>query len=103
MQNIADKVVNQKAVRRGWRLAAPVLLIVMMMAALSASAQTSRASVSVAEVTGTFRHVFAGKFKGSSSDIMIASAGKGKLHIAMELLYPYVVKGDLMVSVASPK
>jgi hypothetical protein len=55
-----------------------------------AAAQRSRPSVSAAEVTGTFKHAFGGKFKGSSSDIKILSIGKGKLRVTFDLTYPFV-------------
>ena len=63
------------------------------------AAQRSRASVPASEVNGTFRHSFAGKFKGSSSEIKILALGGGKLHIAMELIYPYTMaNGELMAN-----
>ena len=69
--------------------------MVITFAATVVSAQTSRKSVSVAEVTGTFRMNFMGKFRGSYDEIKIASAGRGKLHVAMDLLYPYkLANGD---------
>ena len=55
--------------------------------------QTTRKSVSAAEVTGTFRHNFTGKFRGSSSEIKIVSIGRGKLKVAFDLTYPYEI-GD---------
>ena len=75
----------------------PLPVLIMTIVA-GAYAQTSRSSVSVAEITGTFRYTFGAKYKKSSSDIKIASAGKGKIHVAMELIYPYIVKGDLMAN-----
>ncbi len=63
--------------------------------ATAASAQTSRKSVPAAEVNGTFRMPFTGRFKGSSNEIKILALGGGKLHIAMELMYPFVVNGEL--------
>ena len=62
----------------------------LMMFSHAAAAQRSRASVSAAEVTGTFKHAFGGKFKGSTSDIKILSIGKGKLRVAFDLIYPFV-------------
>ncbi|MEP6944399.1 MAG: hypothetical protein ABJA02_00660 [Acidobacteriota bacterium] len=70
-------------------------------AAGGADAQSSRTSVSGAEVTGTFRMAFTGKFKDSSNEIQIAALGHGKLHIAMELLYPYVVRGEMSANMGS--
>lgn len=56
---------------------------------IDANAQ-SRKSVSAAEVNGTFRSYFSGKFKGSYSEIKILALGKGKLRVAFELVYPYI-------------
>lgn len=64
-----------------------LLLLVLFVLASVASAQ--RASVSGAEVTGTFRYYFKGKFKGSSNEIKILALGKGKLKISMSLVYPF--------------
>ena len=55
-----------------------------------ASGQTARKSISGAEVTGTFKHAFTGKFRGSSSDIKILALGKGKLKISFDLVYPFI-------------
>lgn len=60
-----------------------------------AAAQKSRASVPASEVNGTFQKGFTGKFKGSSNEIKILALGGGRLRIAMELIYPYVVNGEL--------
>lgn len=38
---------------------------------------------------------FTGRFKGSSNEIKILALGGGKLHIAMDLIYPYIVNGEL--------
>lgn len=53
----------------------------------------NRKSVGAAEVTGTFRSHFTGKFKGSYNEIKILALGKGKLKISFELLYPYITGG----------
>jgi hypothetical protein len=90
MQNIADKVFTEKHC-----FILVISLATVLMMALAPSLYAQRASVSVSEVTGTFRHNFTGKFKGSSNEIKIASAGRGKLRIAMELMYPYMVGRDL--------
>ena len=61
--------------------------------------QTSRASVSAAEVTGTFRMNFTGKYRSNSNEIRILALGKGNLRIAMDLTYPYTMgNGELMVN-----
>jgi len=53
-------------------------------------AQSSRKSVSGAEVTGTFHQAFTGKFRGSYNEIKILALGRGKLKVAFDLLYPYI-------------
>jgi len=55
------------------------------------SAQKSRASVSAAEATGTFKMEFTGKFKGNYNEIKILPLGKGKLKISFDLVYPYFI------------
>jgi hypothetical protein len=53
-------------------------------------AQTSRKAVGAAEVNGTFRSYFGGKFKGSYSEIKILALGKNKLKVRFDLTYPFV-------------
>ncbi len=66
---------------------------------VAANAQTGRKSVPATEVNGTFRHSFTGKYKGSSSEIKIYALGGGKLHIGMDLIYPYTMQnGELMAN-----
>ena len=72
---------------------------VMMLTVIASDAQTSRTSVSAAEVNGTFRMSFTGKFKGSSNDIKVLALGGGKIRFAMDLIYPYTMRnGDLMAN-----
>lgn len=54
------------------------------------SAQTSRKSVSAAEVNGTFRDYFTGKFKENSNEIKVLALGKRKLKISFDLVYPFI-------------
>lgn len=56
----------------------------------SEAAAQSRKAVSAAEVTGTFRDYFTGKFKGSHNEIKILALGKGKVKISFDLVYPYI-------------
>lgn len=66
---------------------------------VGANAQASRKSVPAAEVNGTFRHSFTGKYRGSSSEVKIWVQGGGKLHIGMDLIYPYTMQnGELMAN-----
>jgi hypothetical protein len=75
---------------------------VLMLFSFATAAQRSRPSVSAAEVTGTFRKNFAGKFKTSSSDIKILALGGGKLRVAMDLIYPYTLRnGEMMANMGT--
>ena len=56
----------------------------------------NRKAVGAAEVNGTFRSYFGGSYKGNYNEIKILSVGKGKLHVAFELIYPHQDgKGEL--------
>lgn len=77
------------------------LFAVLFMSAVGSSAQT-RNAVSVSEVTGTFRSYFTGKAKGSYDEIKIASAGRGKLKVSFELMYPHLdSSGQMMPNMGS--
>jgi hypothetical protein len=68
-------------------------LLLIFWAAISATqsnAQTSRKVVGGAEVTGTFRSYYSGKYKSSYSEIKILALGKGKIKVSFELTYPFV-------------
>src|SRR5438105_76872 len=71
------------------------ICVLLLTFASAGIAQKARASVSAAEVTGTFRMSFTGKFRDTSSDIKIASVGRGRLRVAMELVYPMMVNGEM--------
>lgn len=77
------------------------VLVFTACAGVRANAQTARKSVSAAEVNGTFRMNFKGKFKGSSNEIKILALGKGKLHIAMDLIYPYIVNHEMSANMGT--
>lgn len=49
-----------------------------------------RKSVSAAEVTGTFKECYSGKFKGSCSEIKVLALGGGKLKVEFNLIYPFI-------------
>jgi hypothetical protein len=71
----------------------------LMLFSAASAAQTSRPSVSAAEVNGTFRMNFKGKFKQFSNDVKILALGGGKIRFAMDLVYPYSLKnGEPMVN-----
>ena len=67
-----------------------LLVIGLSFTAVESYAQKSRKSVSGAEVTGTFRMNFSGKFKGSYNEIKIQALGRGRLKVSFELIYPYI-------------
>lgn len=69
------------------------LLVVFSSGASEIFAQ--RKAISGAEVTGTFRSYFKGKYRGSYNEILIQALGRNKLRIEMELVYPYEVNGEL--------
>lgn len=75
------------------------LCLTINLLALGGHAQTSRKSVSGAEVTGTFRYNFPGRYKGTSNVIKIIALGGGKLKMGFDLLYPYTMAdGGVMVN-----
>ena len=65
-----------------------ILLLVFFSFVSVALAQ--RASVRGAEVTGTFRSYFKGKFKGSYNEVNILALGKGKLKVRFDLTFPHL-------------
>jgi hypothetical protein len=54
----------------------------------------NRKAVSAAEVNGTFRYYFSGRFKGSYNEVRILSVSKGRLRVSFDLLYPYVLSNN---------
>lgn len=73
--------------------------LILLFSTINANAQ-NRKSVSVAEVNGTFRSFFDGKFKGNYNEIKILALGKGKLRVAFDLTYPFINgMGELMANV----
>jgi hypothetical protein len=81
------------------RVAWCVLGLTLMSVAVQA--QRSRSEVSTAEVTGSFRMNFSGKFRGSYDEIKIASIGRGKLRVSMELMFPHIVNGEMTPNMGS--
>ena len=74
-----------------------ILLVLLFFSSATSEILAQRKAVSGAEVTGTFRYYFTGKYKGSYSEILIQALGKNKLKIEMELIYPFMVNGEQMV------
>ncbi len=68
----------------------------------SAMPAQSRASVSAAEVNGTFRMNFSGKFKEFSNDVKVLALGGGKIRFALDLIYPYSTRsGEPMANLGT--
>jgi hypothetical protein len=78
-----------------------VTLLLFVCSGASSEIFAQRKAVSGAEVTGTFRSYFKGKFKGNYNEILIQALGGNKLKIEMELTYPFVVNGELSANVGS--
>jgi hypothetical protein len=70
-------------------------------ACASSETLAQRKAVRGAEVTGTFRSYFRGKFKGSYNEILILALGGNKLKIEMDLVYPYQVNGEMTANLGS--
>ena len=86
------------------RIISTIFAFVFLMTFSSfADAQRSRASVSGAEVTGTFKMSFIGKkYKGFSNSLEILALGKGKLKIDFDLVYPYTMNnGEVSANMGS--
>jgi hypothetical protein len=66
--------------------------VCLMVFSLPAAAQTSRKSVSAAEVNGTYKMNFRGKFRKFSNEAKILALGKNRLRVAFDLIYPYTLK-----------
>ena len=74
-------------------------VLCLMMFSVFAAAQRPRASVSAAEVNGTYKMNFQGKFKKFSNEVKILALGGGKIRFALDLVYPYSLRnGEDMVN-----
>ena len=62
---------------------------VLMLFSLVTDAREQRKSISAAEVNGTFQMSFKGEFSDSSNVIKLLALGRGKIRVAMDLIYPY--------------
>ena len=67
-----------------------IILLLVSFAVASVTFAQKRKSVSGAEVTGTFRSYYKGKFKGNFNEIKILALGKGKLKVSFGLTYPFI-------------
>ena len=75
------------------------LLIVLCNAASEVLPQ--RSAVTGAEVTGTFRYFFKGKYRGNYNEILIQALGRNKLKIEMELIFPYTANREQLANVGT--
>lgn len=74
------------------------LMAVLLLPAAAGPAQ-SRTSISAAEVNGTYKMNFGGKFSKMSNEIKILALGHGKLRFAMDLIFPYTLRnGEISVN-----
>jgi hypothetical protein len=71
-----------------------ILSLLVVLGSLAPEVFAQRQSVSGAEVTGTFRFYFKGKYRRSYNEILIQALGRNKLKIEMDLIYPFMVNGE---------
>ena len=78
-----------------------ILITFLLSVCIGASSEifAQRKAVSGAEVTGTFRSYFKGKYKGNYNEILIQALGGNKLKIEMGLTYPFQVNGEWSANV----
>ena len=78
-----------------------ILLLLILSGNLAPEVLAQRKAVSGAEVTGTFRSYFKGKYRDLYNEILIQALGRNKIRIEMELLYPYEVKRERTANMGS--
>ncbi|MDQ6785965.1 MAG: hypothetical protein M3033_03995 [Acidobacteriota bacterium] len=76
-----------------------ITLLLFVCVGASSEIFAQRKAVSGAEVTGSFRSYFKGKFKGNYNEILIQALGGNKLKIEMALTYPFEAGGELSANV----
>ena len=74
-----------------------VLFLLMLFGSTAPENFAQRKTVRAAEVTGTFRSYFKGKFRDFYNEIQVQSLGRNKLRVEMELVYPFVLNRERMV------
>lgn len=75
------------------------LLVLGLVFAFAGGTFAQRKSVSGAEVTGTFRQCYTGKYKGTCSRIEVQALGGGKIKVGFDLVYPFIDgTGGVMVN-----
>ena len=78
-----------------------ILLLLTIIASAPPELVAQRKAVTAAEVTGTFRSYFKGKYRGSYNEILIQALGRKKLKIQMDLIYPYKVNREALANFGS--
>ena len=78
-----------------------ILLLLTVIASATPEVVPQRKAVTGAEVTGTFRSYFKGKYRGSYNEILIQALGRKKLKIQMDLIYPYRLNGEALANFGS--
>ena len=73
-----------------------LILSLVILFGVSANTYAQRKSVSGAEVTGSYRYSFTGKYKGTSNEIKILALGGGKLKVSFDLTYPFTTSNGEM-------
>ena len=73
------------------------LMLLILPGHLAPEVFAQRKAITGAEVSGTFRSYFKGKYRRSYNEILIQALGRNKLRIEMELLYPFEVNGERTV------
>jgi len=96
MKPVKGEHPNMKASR-----AIQILLLLTVIASATPEVVAQRKAVTGAEVTGTFRSYFKGKYRGSYNEILIQALGKNKLKIQMDLIYPYKVNREALANFGS--
>ena len=67
-----------------------VILTILFSASFGESHAQNRKAVGAAEVSGTFRSYFSGKYKDNYNEIKILALGGGKLRVALQLVYTHI-------------
>jgi hypothetical protein len=78
-----------------------ILLLLVLPGNLATEVFAQRKAVSGAEVTGTFRSYFKGKYRDLYNEILIQALGRKKIRIEMELLYPSEVNRERTANMGS--
>src|SRR5262245_24793642 len=78
-----------------------ILLLLIVVASATPEFVAQRQAVTGAEVTGTFRSFFKGKYRRNYNEILIQALGNNKLKIEMELIFPYTINREQLANVGT--